>query len=748
MRIFAAIALFLFFSPMVFAQSTKETMPVYKNGKAPVDARVKDLLARMTPAEKAGQLNQLNGGAFTGPALNDAGQQGKTKKVREGSVGSMLNVIGASDTRAIQQEAMKSRLGIPLLFGYDVIHGYKTIFPIPLAEACSWDLALMQKSTSIAAREAAAAGIHWTFAPMCDVGNDPRWGRVMEGAGEDTYLASLASAARVKGFQGKLNDNQHVLATVKHFAVYGAVEAGKEYNTVDVSRVQAFNKYLPPYKAAIDAGAATLMNSFNIFEGIPVSGNKFLMTDVLKKKWGFKGFVVSDWNSFGEMISHGYAEDGKDAALKALQAGSMMDMEGKVSGQYLPALLNEKKITMQQLDEAVGKILEAKFKLGLFEDPYKFSDEAREKQELFTASNRAAAREAAQRSVVLLKNNNNILPINTTAKIALVGLYAKSKEHMFDFWIGQGKSADAVSLQEALVAACPNTSYANGYFADNSNNEALVAEAVQNAAGADVIIVNIGLSGKMAGEDRALTNPIIPSSQVALLKALRKTNKPVIAVVSAGRPLVLTEAEPLADAILYGWILGTEHGNALTDVLTGKFNPSAKTVMSFPVSVGQIPVYYNHFNTGRPKETDGMGNWFTRYRDAPNDPQYPFGFGLSYTSFSYENMALSTASLQMKGSLTVTVKLTNTGKYDGEEIAQLYIRDWTASVVRPVKELKKFQKIFLKAGESKMVQFTLNKSDLSFFNAEGNTVVEAGKFSVFVGGNSRDVTEKEFQLTD
>ena len=746
MKLFTGISVLLLSSSFLFAQNNSPLMPLYKNAKATVDARVKDLLGRMTPEEKAGQLNQLNGGAFTGPALNDVGQQGKSKMVREGKAGSMLNVIGSSDTRAIQEEAMKSRLGIPLLFGYDVIHGYKTIFPIPLAEACSWDPALMEKSASIAAREASAAGIHWAFAPMCDVSNDPRWGRVMEGAGEDTYLAALASAARVKGFQGKLNDNEHILATVKHFAVYGAVESGKEYNTVDVSRVQAFNKYLPPYKAAVDAGAATVMNSFNIFEGIPVSGNKFLMTDVLKKKWGFKGFVVSDWNSFGEMISHGYAADGKDAALKALQAGSMMDMEGKVSGQYLPELLKEKKITLQQLDEAAGKILAAKFKLGLFEDPYKFSNEAREKQQLFTAANRAAAREGAQRSVVLLKNNNNILPLKATAKIALVGLYAKSKEDMFDFWIGQGKSADAVSLQEGLAAAYPNAVFANGYHADNSDNDALINEAVQNASAADVIIVNIGLSGKMAGEDRALTNPVIPSSQIALLKALRKTNKPVIAIVSAGRPLVLTEAEPLADAILYSWILGTEHGNAISDVLTGKYNPSAKTVMTFPVNVGQIPVYYNHFNTGRPKETDGMGNWFARYRDAPNAPQYPFGFGLSYTSFSYENMLLDKTTMGMNETLTVTVTLKNTGKYDGEEIVQLYIRDWTASVVRPVKELKKFQKLLIKAGESKTLQFTLSKEDLSFFNAEGNKIVEPGKFSVFVGGNSRDVTEKEFQL--
>jgi beta-glucosidase len=700
----------------------------------------------MTPEEKAGQLNQLNGGAFTGPAMNDAGQQDKIKMVQEGKVGSLLNVVGAADTKAIQVAAMKNRLGIPLIFGYDVIHGYKTIFPIPLAEACSWDLQLMEKSASIAAREAAAAGIHWTFAPMCDVSNDPRWGRVMEGAGEDTYLASLASAARVKGFQGNLNDNEHVLACVKHFAVYGAVEGGREYNTVDVSRVQAFNKYLPPYKAAVDAGAASVMNSFNIYEGVPTSGNHFLVTEILKKKWGFKGFLVSDWNSFGEMITHGYAADGMDAALKALQAGSMMDMEGKVSGKYLPQLLKEGKITLQQLDEAAGKILYAKFKLGLFEDPYKFSDEQREKSTLFTSENKWQAKLAAQKSIILLKNNHQILPLKNSSKIALVGFYANSKEDMFDFWIGQGKSNDAITLYDGLKNKFANLSFCDGYKSDNSTNETLINEAVQNAANAEFVVVNIGISGKMAGEDRALTNPEIPAAQIELLKALKKTGKPIIALISSGRPLILTSAEPFTDAILQCWILGTEQGNAIADVLDGTYNPSAKTVMSFPYAVGQIPVYYNHFNTGRPLATDNFGNWFSRYRDAPRDPLYPFGYGLSYTSFTYKNMQIDKALITKKDKLTVTVNLSNTGHYDGEEIVQLYIRDIAASIVRPVKELKGFEKIFLKAGETKTVRFTLTAADLSFFDAEGNVKLEPGQFTVFVGGNSNELQQLPFEL--
>lgn len=728
------------------AQPKNNSSPVYKNANAPLEQRVKDLLSRMTPLEKAGQLNQLNGGAFTGPAVNDAGQQGKTALVRAGKVGSLLNVVGAADTRAIQEEAMKTRLGIPLLFGYDVIHGYKTIFPIPLAEACSWDLQMMEKTAAVAAKEAASAGIHWTFAPMCDVSNDPRWGRVMEGAGEDTYLASLASAARVKGFQGNGKGHANVLACVKHFAAYGAVEGGREYNTVDVSRVQAFNKYLPPYKAAVDAGAASVMNAFNIFEGVPVSASKFLINDVLKKRWGFKGFLVSDWNSFGEMIAHGYAADGKDAALKALQAGSMMDMEGKVSGQYLPELLKEGKISMQQLDEAVGKILMAKFKLGLFEEPYKFSDTEREGRTLFTAEHRLLAKEAGKKSVVLLKNNNQLLPLKKETKIALVGFYANSKDDMFDFWIGQGKSNDAVTLYEGMKSRFTNLSFSNGYQADNTTNETLINEAVQQANYADVIVVNIGLSGKMAGEDRALTQPVVPAGQINLLKALKATGKPVLAIVSAGRPLVLKEAEPLTDAMLQAWILGTEHGNALAEVLDGTYNPSGKTVMSFPYAVGQIPVYYNHFNTGRPKETDGAGNWFSRYRDAPREAFYPFGFGLSYTTFKYDNLKLAKNIISKNEPLTVTVSLTNTGKFDGEEIVQLYIRDIAASVVRPVKELKGFEKVFLKAGETKQVRFTLTGKDLSFYDGEGKLLLEPGKFTVFVGGNSRDVMEQEFEL--
>ena len=511
-------------------KSFAQTKFPYQNPALSIEKRVADLLGRMTPEEKAGQLNQLNGGAFTGPATNDAGQNEKVKMVQSGAVGSLLNVVGVADTRAIQTEAIKTRLHIPLIFGYDVIHGYKTIFPIPLAEACSWDLTAIEKNSSISAKEAAASGVHWTFAPMCDVSNDPRWGRVMEGAGEDPYYAGVVSAARVKGLQGNLKDNQHVLACVKHFAAYGLVEAGREYNQVDVSRVMLWNKYLPSYKAAVDAGAATVMNAFNVVDGVPASANKYLVTDVLKNKWGFKGFVVSDWASFSEEIKHGYAADEKDAALKSLQAGSMMDMESKVSVKYLPQLLKEKKITMAQLDDAVGRILYQKFNLGLFDDPFKFCNEANEKATLFTAENRAIAKVAAEKSIVLLKNANGILPLDKNKKIALVGFYANSKADMFDFWVAQGNSNDAVSVYEGLKNKINNISFANGYNADNTTNETLINEAVENANAADIIVVNIGISGKMAGEDRSLANPVISAGQIELLKTLQKTGKPIVAL--------------------------------------------------------------------------------------------------------------------------------------------------------------------------------------------------------------------------
>ena len=732
------------------AQKPVSVLPLYKNTKTDINLRINDLLKRMSIEEKAGQLNQLNGGVFTGPALNDPGQKGKVQMVRDGKVGSFLNVTGAKETRNIQEVAVKeSRLGIPILFAFDVIHGYKTIFPIPLAEACSWDLPQIMKNASVSARESAAAGLHWTFAPMVDISTDPRWGRVMEGAGEDTYYGALVADARVKGLQGNLDDALHIMACVKHFAAYGAVEAGREYNHVDVSRVALWNKYLPTYHAAVKAGAATVMNSFNVVDGVPASANSFLLKDVLQKKWGFKGFVVSDWGSFGELISHGYAANEKEAALQAMNAGSMMDMESKVTIQYLPELVKEGKVSLKEVDDAVRKVLYYKFKLGLFEDPYKFSDESREAATLFTPENRAEALKAARSSIVLLKNESRVLPLKKSAqKVALVGLYANSKEDMFDFWIGNGVAKDAVSISEGLKAklGASAVDYTAGYSADNTTSEALIEEAVKSAVNADVIVATVGLSGKLAGEERSLANINIPEGQIQLLKALKKTGKPLVILVNSGRPMVLTPLQDLGNAIVQCWILGTETGNAVADVLAGDYNPSGKTVMSFPYAVGQIPVYYNHFNTNRPAPETGDGAWKSRYRDIPNEPLYPFGYGLSYSTFQYGGLQLGAQQLSKNESLKVSVTVKNTSSIDGEEVAQLYIRDLTASVVRPVKELKGFQKIFLKAGESRTLNFVLTGKDLSFYDAAGNTVLEAGKFTVFVGGDSRNTLETSFEL--
>lgn len=715
----------------------------YMNKSLPMEKRVADLLARMTVEEKAGQLNQLNGGAFTGPAANDPGQKAKMDMVRKGLVGSMLNVTGTAETRTIQELAInESRLGIPVIFAFDVIHGYKTIFPIPIADACAWSPELSQKATEIAAKEASAEGLHWTFAPMVDVSRDPRWGRVMEGAGEDPYLGSILGAARVKGFQGKFGKD-NLLACVKHFAVYGAVEAGREYNQVNVDRYNAWNSYMPPYKAAVEAGAATVMNSFNVFEGVPASGNNYLVNEVLKKQWGFKGFMVSDWNSFGEMIQHGYASDNKDVAMKAINAGSMMDMETRAMVTEIPALVKEGKVSLATLNAAVGAILTWKFRMGLFDDPFRNCDAAREKSNVFTPEHRALSREAARRSAVLLKNNEGILPLQKTTSIAVIGQLAESADDIFDFWVANAKS-DAykpVTLLEGMKNAGLTVKFAKGYDANMETNSAMTDEAVNTATSAGVVIINLGISGKLAGEDRSIAMPEIPESQINLLKALRNTGKKIIAVVSAGRPLVLTKAEPYCDAILYGWILGTEQGNALADILMGDFNPSAKTVMSFPYAVGQIPVYYNHMNTSRPSPTDGMGNWYSRYRDIPNDPLYPFGYGLSYTSFTYGVPSLSKPAIRKGESVTVTVTVSNTGKRQGEEIVQLYIRDLISNRIRPVKELKGFTKISLSPNEARTVSFTLDTKSLSYYDDNGQPKIEPGVFKIFVGGNSRDVQE-------
>lgn len=732
------------------AQKTKGALYLDKN--ASIEERVNDLLGRMTLEEKAGQLNQLNGGILTGPESKAATKQGMADLIKQGKVGSLLNMLGISEFRKVQQVAVEqSRLKIPLLFGHDVIHGYKTLFPIPLAEACSWDMDQVYKNSRVSAKETASAGINWTFAPMCDISTDPRWGRVMEGAGEDPYYGSVIAAARVKGFQGNLDSVFDVLACVKHFAVYGASEAGRDYNNVDVSRVAFYNKYLPPYDAAVKAGAATVMTSFNVLDGVPASGNKFLLTDILNNRLGFKGFIVSDWEAFSEMIAHGYAQDRKDAAYKALSAGSMMDMVSGTALEYISELVKEGNLSEAQVDKAVAPILYYKFKLGLFENPYRFMDEKREKENLFTAENRAVAKEAAKKSVVLLKNNNQTLPIgNPNKKVALIGFYANSKADMADGWKGHVNVNDYVTVYEGLKKQFPNLTFAEGYKQDNSTSEELINEAVKMAQNAESVIVNIGISSVLSGEAKSLANIDIPEGQLQLLRALKKTGKPIITLVSSGRPMILTEVEELSDALVQGWILGTESGNAVAEVVAGKYNPSAKTVMSFPYAIGQIPVYYNHFKTGRPAPPTVKGKpapgYTSSFIDIPNEPLYSFGYGLSYTTFAYSNLKLSADSMDVNGNLSVTVDVENTGKYDGEEVVQLYIQDVTASIVRPVKELKGFKKLMFKKGEKKTIEFKITPSDLQFFDYNGKAIVEKGKFNVFVGGNSDDVLKSTFEL--
>jgi beta-glucosidase len=746
------LLIFVLLTNVIFSQV--EASPKYKNAKLPISERVSDLLNRMTLEEKIGQLNQLSGGVLTGPeATNNSGQQAKLELVRKGKMGSFLNVLGAKETGNVQKIAIEeSRLGIPLLFAFDVIHGYRTVFPIPLAESCTWNPAGAEKAASIAAKEASSAGLHWTFAPMMDISRDPRWGRVMEGAGEDPYLGGLFSAARVRGFQGEGWDNQHIMACVKHFAAYGGAEAGREYNTVDMSRYALWNYYLPPYEAAVKENPATVMNSFNVVDAVPASGNMYLTKTVLRDKWGFKGFIVSDWSSFSEMITHGYAEDRADAAKKALMAGSDMDMESRVMQDEMAKLITGGKVPMSKLDESVNRILWWKFKLGLFEDPYKYSNEQREKDTLLTAEHRQAARAAAGESMVLLKNEGNMLPLSKSVKNILVtGYLAESQEDVLDFWKGAGDNKDTITILQGIKNKLPaaNVSFAKGYENTEQTSAASLKELTEKAKSADVVVAAIGIPGKVAGEARSLADIAPSAAQLEMLKTLKATGKPMVIVVQAGRPMVLTEVDKNYPAILNAWIGGTEHGNAVADILFGDVNPSAKTTMSFPRAMGQIPVYYNHYNTGRP-HVDGKEGpddfWVSRYRDMPNSPLYPFGYGLSYTTFEYGNPTIAKPEININENVEVSITVKNTGKMAGHEVVQLYIRDPYASRVRPVKELKDFKKITLNAGESKSVSFSIPANKLGFYDEDGNWLLEPGEYRIFVGTNSRDVKETKLML--
>ena len=718
--------------------------------KKTIDQKVDSVLKLMTLEEKVGQMNQYNGPwAATGPLTND---DNLLSQIKEGKVGSMLNVTGVARTKDLQQLALQSRMKIPLLFGQDVIHGYRTIFPIPLGEAASWDIPAIEQSARIAAREAAAVGVHWTFAPMVDIARDPRWGRVMEGAGEDPYLGSLIAKARVKGFQGKgLGNTDAVMACAKHFAAYGAAVGGRDYNSVDMSLRMLHEIYLPPFKAATDAGAATFMNSFNDLNGIPATGNKYLQRDLLKGEWKFKGFVVSDWGSVGEMINHGFSKDNYEAAMQAANAGSDMDMESRSYIKHLATLVKEGKVKMSVIDDAVRRILKKKFEMGLFDDPFKYCNEEREKVQWNNAEHINAARDMAKKSIVLLKNDNHLLPLSKqTKKIALIGPFAKAKSDNNGFWSYDwpDDTARITSLWEGVqrkANAGTTLLYAQGCNINDTARNGF-AEAVAVANEADVVVISVGEARDMSGEAKSRSSIQLPGVQEELIKAVMVTGKPVVVMISAGRPLIFNWTADHVPAIVYTWWLGTEAGNAMADVLFGDYNPSGKLPMSFPRTEGQIPIYYNYYNTGRPATSDSDRFYRSAYIDLSIHPQYPFGFGLGYSKFEYSEIRLSKNQFKPGEKMDAIVTVRNAGEYDGEEVVQLYIRDITGSVVRPVKELKGFQKIPLKKGEAKEIRFSISVDDLRFYNDKLQHIYEPGEFKLFIGGSSADVKEAAFKL--
>ena len=717
-----------------------------------IDQKVNSLLKQMTLQEKIGQLNQYSGENWaTGPIVIKPNLQ---SDIQKGVVGSMLNILGTKYTRQYQDLAMQSRLKIPLLFGQDVIHGYKTTFPIPLAEAASWDLEAITLSARIAATEASASGIHWTFAPMVDISRDPRWGRVMEGAGEDPYLGSKIAYARVKGFQGNLGEVNSVMACAKHFAAYGAAIGGRDYNAVDMSETTLWEIYLPPFKAALDAGAATFMNAFNVLNGIPATGNKYLQRDILKGKWNFKGFVVSDWGSIGEMATHGYTKDTKESALAAITAGSDMDMESNAYRYNLEELLKEKKVSIDRIDDAVKRILRKKLEMGLFDDPYKFCNTEREQSELNNPEHRKIAREIASKSIVLLKNEKNILPISKNTKtIAFIGPLVKEHKANIGFWAvelpGMDYTQQVVSQWEGVQKALsPDTKllYAKGCEIEGDNKDGF-ADAIALANQSDIVILSVGEFWNSSGEAKSKSNIHLPGVQEDLIKAIQATGKPVVVLVNAGRPLIFNWTSENVPAILYTWWLGSEAGNAIADVLFGDYNPSGKLPMTFPRDEGQIPIYYNHLNTGRPAQNEPVTNYASGYTDIKNSPVYAFGHGLSYTTFGYSDLKISNHKIKMNQEITVTLKVTNSGKVAGEEVVQLYLRDNVASVVRPVKELKDFQKIKLNSGETKTVTFKINNQKLSFYNQKLDYISEPGNFELMIGSSSNDIRCKDtFEL--
>ncbi|MFD1095091.1 beta-glucosidase BglX [Salegentibacter chungangensis] len=730
---------------------------------------VEELLEKMTLEEKIGQLNLLTpgGGVATGAVVSEDVET----KIKAGNVGGVFGVSSPEKVRQAQEIAVKnSRLGIPLLIGSDIIHGYKTTYPIPLGLSSSWDLELIKEGAQMAAKEATADGINWNFSPMVDIARDPRWGRIAEGAGEDPYLGSQIAKAMVEGYQGEdLTQPSTMMATVKHMALYGAPEAGRDYNTVDMSRLKMFNEYLPPYKAAVDAGVGSVMTSFNDIDGIPASGNKWLLTDLLRERWGFGGFVVSDYTSVNEMIAHGMG-DLQDVSAMAINAGLDMDMVGEGFLTTLKKSVEEGKVSEEQITKAARRILEAKHKLGLLNDPYLYSDESRPEKDILTDENRSLARKAATRSFVLLKKHENTLPLAKDANIALIGPLANNKNNMLGTWAPTGNTELSIPVLEGLENVAPDAevTYAKGAnIADDSTfakkvnvfgkrieidertPEAMLKEAVEVANNSDVVVAVVGEASEMSGEAASRTDITIPDSQKKLINKLVATGKPVVLVLMSGRPLDISEEMALPVSILQAWHPGVEAGNAVADVLFGDYNPSGKLTNSWPRSVGQVPIHYRMKTTGRPGPESGEFQKFkTNYLDSPNSPLLPFGFGLSYTTFEYSDIKASADSLNADGSIQLSARVTNTGNYDGEEIVQLYTHDLVRSVTPPGKELKGFQKIFLKKGESKTVSFTITPEDLKFYNSQIEYVFEPGEFEFFIAGSSDGRFENSFELKE
>ena len=718
--------------------------PSRQNSAPTIDRKVDSLLALMTEEEKLGQLNQLSG--LGGNELSDERKQ----LLKKGMIGSFLNVIGAEATRQVQQVAVQeSRLGIPLIFALDVIHGFRTTFPIPLAQACTWDPGAVEQAERIAALEASASGIHWTFAPMVDVARDPRWGRIAEGSGEDTYLGAVMAAARVRGFQGSdLRASEALLSCVKHFAAYGGAEAGRDYNTVDMSERTLREIYLPPFKAAIEAGAGSLMTSFNEIAGIPSTANRWLMTDLLRHEWNFTGLVVSDWTAIAELIPHGVAASRSEAGKLALAAGVDMDMEARIYENELLAMAQEKKVSETLIDRAVRRVLRTKFKLGLFENPYRNCDPAREKQVVLSKTHVDFARQVAHKSMVLLKNEKNLLPLSKQIKtIAVLGPLAEDKSAPLGPWAAVGKPEEVVTVLQGFknkAGAQTKILYARGCGV-NDSSAAGFAEAKRLAQQADAVILAVGEDASMSGEAASRSRLDLPGVQDEFVQAICATGKPVIMLLMSGRPLVLSWAAEHVSAIVETWFLGIQHGNAVADVVFGEVNPSGKLAVTFPRALGQIPIYYNHKNTGRPVADQ---KYTSKYLDVPNTPLYPFGYGLSYTTFEYGNLRLSADKIKANDSLRVSVEVKNAGKIKGDEVVQLYLQDEAASVTRPLKELKGFLRLTLNAGETKTVEFVVQPDHLAFYNLAMKRVVEPGAFKVFVGTNSAEVTEARFEVVE